>query len=323
MTSLESHAGAKARRSELAPALAFIAIVAVVLWTPLVWALKNGETPLSLFNSARDAALALMFVIGAVIANVTAVGGGMVFNPTLQFVFGVSGFSALSLAVLVQAAGMVAGTYGWAKKGEFGKIERSVLVTLLVVTIVSAAIFQVIFLWLASHWPVESVLVMRVASAAISFYVFGVVWKRIRAGAESSSDADGAGRKLSVDGRIYPWLLAGTALNVATSLGVGELVTSHLIKFYNAPAKTAVAIGVLLQAVCVWVQALFIVAFFQQYIILDLVLIGVMFCIAGGRLAPLVLTMPAIEPYARHLLAFAALAMGLTSVALMVRVYLM
>ena len=163
----------------------------------------------------------------------------------------------------------------------------------------------------------------RVASAAISFYVFCVVWKKIRAGAEASSGTDGAGRKLSVDGRIYPWLLGGTALNVATSLGVGELVTSHLIKFYNAPAKTAVAVGVLLQAVCVWVQALFIIVFFRQYILLDLVLIGVMFCIAGGRLAPLVLTLPAVEPYARHLLAFAALAMGLTSVALMVRVYLM
>jgi hypothetical protein len=33
--------------------------------------------------------------------------------------------------------------------------------------------------------------------------------------------------------------------------------------------------------------------------------------------------LPSVEPYARHLLAFAALAMGLTSVVLMVRVYLM
>ena len=58
-----------------------------------------------------------------------------------------------------------------------------------------------------------------------------------------------------------PWLYAGSALNVATSLGIGELVTSHLIKFYNAPATTAVAIGALLQTVCVWTQAVFIIVF--------------------------------------------------------------
>ena len=313
----------RTRQTDLGSVFVFIGLVAILLWTPLVFVLTGGGVPWQLFHAASDVAVAVMFVIGAVIANVTAVGGGMVFNPTLQLAFGVSGLSALALAVLVQSAGMVAGSYGWFKKGEFGRIERKALVALLVVTIVSAAVFQIIFLWVAGLWPTESVLVMRIASALISFYVFGVMWKKIRAHDGAQAAASGAARKLSIDGRIFPWLVAGSALNVTTSLGIGELVTSHLIKFYDAPPKTAVAVGVLLQAVCVWVQAIFIVAFFRQYILLDLVLIGVMFCVVGGRLAPLVLNLPSVEPYARHLLAFAALAMGLTSVVLMVRVYLM
>ena len=59
----------------------------------------------------------LMFVSGAVIANATAVGGGIVFNPMLQLIFGASGYSALVLSITAQCAGMTSGTYGWYKKG--------------------------------------------------------------------------------------------------------------------------------------------------------------------------------------------------------------
>lgn len=307
------------RAAELISATKFIAIAAAVLWLPLVWWLTRGRLPWQLFDGLREAGLALMFVIGAIIANATAVGGGMVFNPTLQLVFGVTGLSALALAVLVQSAGMPAGAYGWYKKGEFQRVDRNDLRNMLLATVGSAVVFQLIFLWLASTWPKNSVLAMRIASALISFYVFGIVWKRIRMNAADTAGDSPRNYRLGVDRRIYPWLYAGSALNVATSLGIGELVTSHLIKFYNAPVKTAVAIGTLLQAVCVWTQAVFIIAFFSEHILLDIVLIGVMFCLIGGRLAPLILTLPAVEPYAKHLLTFAAFAMGLTSLLLVVR----
>lgn len=311
------------RNAELVSALKFIVIVAAVLWLPLVWWLSQGRMPWQMFGGLREAGLALMFVIGAIIANATAVGGGMVFNPTLQLMFEVTGLSALALAVLVQSAGMPAGTYGWYKKGEFHRVERGALRNMLLATVGSAVVFQVIFLWLASTWPKDTVLVMRIASALISFYVFAIVWKRISRHAPDAAGGSPGHYQLAVDRRIYRWLYAGTALNVATSLGIGELVTSHLIKFYNAPAKTAVAIGALLQTVCVWTQAAFIVAFFSEHIILEIVLIGVMFCVVGGRLAPLILTLPAVEPYAKHLLALAALAMGATSLLLLGRAYLM
>lgn len=313
---------APTRTSELGSALWFIVFAAAVFWLPLVWWFTGGNMPWSLFSALRDGGLALMFMVGAIIANATAVGGGMVFNPTLQLVFGVTGFSALSLAVLVQCAGMPCGAYGWFVKGEFANVRRRDIVNLTAATVGSAVVFQLIFLWLAWNWPKEVVLVMRLASALVSFYVFKVVWSHIGESREEAAENAGAPAELRVDARIQPWLYGGVALNVATSLGIGELVTSHLIKLYNWPAKTSVAVGALLQTACVWTQAVFIVLFFREHILLSIVLIGVMFCVAGGRLAPLVLSLPAIEPYAKHILAFAALAMGVTSLALIVLAYL-
>lgn len=51
---------------------------------------------------------------------------------------------------------------------------------------------------------------------------------------------------------------------------------------------------------------------------LDLACIGLFFTMAGGRMAPLIITRRWIQPYIRHVLAFTALAMGLTSVFMLV-----
>jgi len=53
---------------------------------------------------------------------------------------------------------------------------------------------------------------------------------------------------------------------------------------------------------------------FLAYLIpLKLACIGLFFCMVGGRLAPYVLTRPLIEPHGRSVLAFTALAMGLSA----------
>ena len=257
-----------------------------------------------------------MFVFGAIIASATAVGGGMVFNPTLQMVFNVGGYSALSLAVLGQVGGMPSGSYGWYKQGEFSNIIAKDLRHLIVVTVLTAVCLQFVFVLLVRYLPDQMLLFMKVASALVSFYVFGIVWSGIRKDRLQKfqpGTLTPARPKVAVDRRIYPFLCGGVALNVATAVGVGELVTSHLIKFYDAPAKTAVAVGVLLQAVCVVTQAIFILIFFHKYIIISFVLIGVMFAAVGGRLAAWILTARLIEPFTKHILAVAALAMGITS----------
>jgi uncharacterized membrane protein YfcA len=307
------------RRKELVAALKFIGVFAVVVWTPLALLVTGGLFPWQLFDQLQSFGVAFMFLCGAIIASATAVGGGMVFNPTLQMVFGVSGFSALALAVLVQVCGMSCGAYGWYKQREFSNILTKDLRRLVVVTVLSAVCIQIVFVLLVQFLPNQMLLSMKIASALVSFYVSGIVWGGIRNDRISRSEQVNAATacpQVAVDRRIYPFLCGGVALNVATTVGVGELVTSHLIKFYDAPPKTAVAVGVLLQAVCVATQAVFILAFFHEYIIISFVLIGVMLCAAGGRLAPWILSARLIEPYAKHILALAALAMGITSMLL-------
>ncbi len=235
-----------------------------------------------------------MFVSGAIIANATAVGGGIVFNPMLQLVFGVSGYSALVLAVTVQCAGMTSGTYGWYKKGEFSHIARSHLFMMAITSAVSTVLFTILFLQCRKLFASELLGVMKAASALVSFYVFAILWKEVKEkesmgisgqaalpqGSDNELREAGA---LRVDRRIFPWIVLGALLNVHTAVGVGELVFSHLIKYYKAPTRTAVAVGVMMQAISVVTQTVFNVLFLREYLLLDLVCIGLFCTMIGGR----------------------------------------
>ena len=327
-------------KDELIPAIKYIVLVALLLWLPLCLWVLGDESPLVLFDSIKSLILACMFVSGAVIANATAVGGGMIFNPTLQLAFGVGGFAALTLSVLVQCAGMTSGSYGWYKKGEFANIDKTDFWRMIGVCIVSVAIFSLVFLWAIRIWPETMLPIMKAASAIISFYVFWIVWANIRekkahqkALAQKQAAHDDQGVKeeqhalqeidehlhlkehlpVRIDRRMYPWIVLGAVMNVSTSIGMGELVFSHLMKYYKAPPKTAIAFGTLTQCLAVIIQAIFILALWPDHIIPKKVLLGVLFCMAGGRLAPFILTRPYIEPHVKHILAFTALAMSITS----------
>ena len=68
--------------------------------------------------AARYWPLALVGLAGAVIGNVTAIGGGLVFVPTMIFVYSANPVSALKLAFLAQAVGMTSGATGWLRRGQ-------------------------------------------------------------------------------------------------------------------------------------------------------------------------------------------------------------
>jgi hypothetical protein len=58
----------------------------------------------------------------------------------------------------------------------------------------------------------------------------------------------------------------------------------------------------------------------EHRIIVHLIWIGLLFTMMGGRLAPFIITRRWIEPYVKHALALTALAMGATSlIMLMIR----
>jgi uncharacterized membrane protein YfcA len=68
--------------------------------------------------AARNWPLILIGVAGALIGNLTAIGGGLVFVPTMIFVYSASPVAALKLAFVTQAVGMTSGATGWLSRGE-------------------------------------------------------------------------------------------------------------------------------------------------------------------------------------------------------------
>lgn len=331
---------------ELKQAFFYIATIGVLLWLPFCYFVLEID-PLDLLNKAQSWAAAVMFFCGAVIANSTAVGGGIIFNPTLQLAFGVSGFSALTLSIIVQCTGMTSGTYGWFKKGQYQHVPKKHIRTIIATVALATLAFSALFIWSIRLFPSWLPTTMKIASMLISFYVFKLVWSEISSREshiqkleQSAEDGDVANlireaqilnqtdhpqednAPMHMDRRILPWLVLGSLLNVYTAVGAGELLFSHLIKYYKVPAKTAVALGTLAQMVSVLIQCVFLVIFMGEFIIIPLVSIGLLFCLMGGRMAPFILTRPFIEPFVKHILAFTALGMGLTSGAMILAKFL-
>jgi len=68
--------------------------------------------------AARNWPLILIGVAGAAIGNLTAIGGGLLFVPTMIFVYSANPVAALKLAFVTQAVGMTSGASGWLSRGE-------------------------------------------------------------------------------------------------------------------------------------------------------------------------------------------------------------
>jgi len=263
-------------QSELRSAFGYIAVVGILVWWPLL-AFLGKPNPLALFDEWASFGAALMFAFGAMIASATAIGGGMVFNPTLQFAFSVSGYSALALAILAQCAGMCSGSYGWYRKGEYAVLDRRFLVSCIAVTLALTAVWSIVLIQVVVHATPFLPLLMKLALAGTSFYVFRAVLQEQRvARAAAGGAAGGPGPKPAgaaapqFDRGLFLTLVLGTLLNAFTAVGVGKLSVTDLIKRLGAPVKTAVAIGTLLQATSVVTQTVFMLVFLAYLIPLKL-----------------------------------------------------
>ena len=74
--------------------------------------------PHPLVLAARNWPLAFIGLAGAIIGNLTAIGGGLVFVPTMIFAYSANPVAALKLTFVTQAVGMTSGATGWLNRGE-------------------------------------------------------------------------------------------------------------------------------------------------------------------------------------------------------------
>ena len=122
----------------------------------------------------------------------------------------------------------------------------------------SSVFFSLLFLLAITRLPAGPLLsAMKAASALVSFYVAKLLWDEIKVRRGDPPGVEQA-RPLTVDWRIYPWITVGALLNVTTAVEMGGLSCSHIMKYYPASAKQAIAMGVMIQAVSVLSQTLVI-----------------------------------------------------------------
>ena len=84
----------------------------VAAWGMVYWTVT--PEPAALFR--RNAVFIVVGFFGAVLGNISAVGGGIVFIPVLIFLFQLDAVDALKIALCSQAFGMTSGAIGWMQK---------------------------------------------------------------------------------------------------------------------------------------------------------------------------------------------------------------
>jgi uncharacterized protein len=230
-----------------------------------VWAFPD-PTALAL----RNWPLVLVGLAGAVIGNVTAIGGGLVFVPTMIFAYHLDPVSALKLAFLSQAVGMTSGASGWLNRGE-------VPTRLLKWTVPSLLFGSLISSFLVHPNP------MLVKG------LFGPV--TIAAGVLTLLTLDRRGGFKDLP-TCANWPLAlvsllGGVITGWVAIGEGEIVAAFCMLVYGLHANRALGLGVVLLSINSIFLAL-LHAFLFKGVPWELAAFTMLGCLWGGRLGPFV-----------------------------------
>lgn len=182
--------------------------------------------------AARNWPLVLVGVAGAIIGNVTAIGGGLVFVPTMIFAYALDPVSSLKLAFASQAVGMTSGASGWLRRGE-------VPLRLLWWTVPPLALGALVSSFLIRPNP------MLVKG------LFGPV--TIAAGALTllTLDRKGSLPDLPVRGNWPVALVSffGGMITGWVAIGEGEIVAAFCMLAYGLRANRALGLGVVLLSI--------------------------------------------------------------------------
>ena len=204
----------------------------------------------------------------AVVANATAIGGGLFFIPILVFGYGLPAVVALKLSIAGQAFGMTSGALGWLRRGV---VPRQALLACVLPLLVGAS--------------VSSLLVHP--SPALVKGLFGPV--SIALGALALWLLDPPAEREAVPAEALLPLRAvafvGGLLSGWVAIGAGELVAAFLMLVHHLRADRAIGLGVvLLSAASLWLCGIH--TFWLDGIPWEMALFLVLGTVFGARLGP-------------------------------------
>ena len=174
----------------------------------------------------------------ALIANATAIGGGIIFVPVFIYGFGLPAIAALKLSLATQSFGMSSGAFGWGRRF----IDKTGFI------VGGCASLAGIFLG-TYIWNVPPELVKPIFGYLSIFIILALIAEALCGHHKNTGSKVAYG---GIDRKLTGLVLTGITGGFITAwiaIGVGELIALYLLFVYRVKIETAVATGVAILAV--------------------------------------------------------------------------
>jgi uncharacterized membrane protein YfcA len=245
-------------------------LVFVAAWIGgLVWAAPH---PVALMR--QNYVFCIVGFFGAILGNISAIGGGIVFIPVMIFVFHLPPVTALKIAIASQSFGMTSGAIGWMQKRAIplGALRLTVP-GLLVGSAISSLVIH------------PNALLVKVLFGPVSILlgVLTIVLSRRAKRTADSPHSNVIPRKAAVP--LVLMSILGGLITGWIAIGEGELVAALLMLAYGIDVSACIGLGVVLLSI----NSIFLTVihqFFLGGIPWDIAAFTAFGCVFGARLAP-------------------------------------
>lgn len=209
---------------------------------------------------------------GAILGNISAVGGGIIFIPSMMFIFHLPPVTALKVALLSQCFGMTSGAIGWLQKQ---KIPFDLLWFTIPTMILGSSISSLLI-----H---PSALLVKLFFGPVSIFLGVITLVLIMKNRTTEADHIVLSRQQKILLSFTSFL--GGLITGWVAIGEGELVSALLMLVFNLSTTISIAIGVFLLAVNSFYLAI-IHQFHLGGLPWEIACFTGLGCVFGARLAP-------------------------------------
>lgn len=218
--------------------------------------------------AAQNWPLILVGFGGAIIGNITAIGGGLVFIPVLMFAYSLDPVSSLKLAFASQSIGMSSGASGWLRRGD-------VPMRLLWWTVPSLILGALVSTFLIHPHP----MLVKGLFGPIALLAGVLTYMTI--------DRKGGRDNLPYKARfpVFCASFAGGMITGWVAIGEGEIVAAFCMLAYGLNATRAIGLGVVLLAINSIFLALIHACYFGG-VPWEMAAFTMLGCLWGGRMGP-------------------------------------
>ncbi len=208
---------------------------------------------------------------GAILGNISAVGGGIVFIPVLMFLFHLPPVASLKVALASQSLGMTSGAIGWIQKNVVPFYALKLTVPgLLLGSLISSLVFH----------PNALLVKLLFGPVSILLGVLTIILAKKTPKAITLAEVPPSARVA-----LFVISFLGGIITGWIAIGEGELVAALLMLVYGVNVTACIGLGVLLLSI----NSIFLTlihCLFLGGIPWDIAAFTGLGCVFGARLAP-------------------------------------